>query len=504
MPFITKRDLLATERCINWVQIGATTYVSVISQSGNYSRVYKSSAGGPFTQIRNFANQDGIYIFALGSTLYSIYPYDTAANVRFERYVSGTSWDSAGYINGGWDTVHQMRSYGGYQYFIIYGTDTSTPPFAVQYGKSAIYKFNDDGPVSVRTAGGGGLTNNYQIPAFDIDQATGDIYFALQDEGTGPGNAKIYKHTPGGVETLLVTYGANVEILTLQLVNGELLVLRTNNTNSNVVLSRLDSLAPGATEEVLNGTLTNGSPGVNSSLRPGRSGVIWDFGLFAYYAYNGTVQVVQWDSTLEVVTVLDPYTGASQRSDTFGHFITYENEIILGVPGKFVYLFHTDPDEPDPEPEPDPVIVEELTEEIIIEVRPAPCSPIFLSWVNSLGGVDHYAFEDINGNFETELKTRIDAEFERYVENLDTDTNATGIASKSVEKSIKLGADNLNADVFEGLKDLFTSPGVFMLINADPLTWLPVTVSPGSLRWTEKDSSIEFTIELPPIFVQRA
>lgn len=153
--------------------------------------------------------------------------------------------------------------------------------------------------------------------------------------------------------------------------------------------------------------------------------------------------------------------------------------------------------------EPSPV-VEDLTEELLIEVRPAPCKPVTLCWLNSLGAYETYCFEDLNGTFEHEVKTKIDAEYERYVEDLETDTNSTGITSKTIERTMRLGADSIDADIFVGLLDLVTSPAVFMLTERNPLTWLSVKVSPGTFRYSEYDRALEFTIELPNMFVQRA
>lgn len=149
-------------------------------------------------------------------------------------------------------------------------------------------------------------------------------------------------------------------------------------------------------------------------------------------------------------------------------------------------------------------VSEDLTEELLIEVRPAPCHPVTLCWLNSLGSYESFCFEDLNGTFEHEIKTRIDAEFERFVEDLETDTNNTGITRKTIQRSLKLGADSVDPDIFVGLLDLLTSAAVFMLTSTDPITWQAVTVTPGSFKYSEYDRALEFAIELPNMFVQGA
>lgn len=505
MAFVDKRLLLSSEVCTDWVIIGADVYMSVTNQSSGYYRIYKSTGGGPLVQINNavLTGRTAYHLFKIGSTLYACYYVSNVNSCKFDKYTGGSSWVQDGYINGA-QHLFQIRYYSGGVYLLFNGFESN-----VADSRSVIAQYNTGGIGNVAiikdTAGTGGKV----IRSFDIDPATGKFYIFAQDEGLGVGNAYIYTLLAGAEETL-ITFGASVEGLSLILYGGVLYLLRTNGaTLTHHIFSRLSNLTTSATEVQISTTdISNGSPGV-SGLRPCHSIVVNDLLVFAYakiFSGSTAYGFFTYNTTVSVLAVLAdyPYTGSGIGLDRFGLFtLDGTDNIIQGVEGKFLLLNHQAPGDVEPPP-PDPEPIEDLTEELLIEVREAPCNPVTVCWLNSSGVYESYCFEDMHGVFETEIKTRIEAEYERYVEDLETDTNSTGITAKSVERSLALGADNIDADVYVGLIDLFTSPAVFLLVNADPITWQSVRVSPGSIRYSKYDHALEITLELPNLFIQRS
>jgi hypothetical protein len=505
MAFIDKRLLLASEICLQWVEIGADVYMSVYNQSSSYYRIYKSTGGGPTTTIKTSATstQNAFYIFAIGSILYEGHYTNSVNSFRVFRYFGGTSWAQDGYCNGV-DSIICRREYNGGVYFLLTGNDASFADgktILAQYGVGGVGNFTVLKDTSNSGAGG------RVMRSFTFDPADDKLYIFDQDEGVGIGNATIYSKD-GGTEETLITFGAGSDALDLNFVNSELYLLRTDSgANVNHIFSKLSDLTTLATEDIIDtSSIPNGTPGVGL-FRNVRSCVLHDMLIVSYQKPLGSTSdygFFTYDATEEDLTVLSSTTGAKTNKSQYGDFTVIGDNAIFGIAGKFIELYHQAPDDPEPPDPPDPDPIEQLTEEIIIEVRDAPCNPVTLCWLNSNGVWETYCFDDRNGIFETEIKTRIDAEYERYIEDLATGTNSYGITAKSVMRSLTVGADNIGADVYVGLIDLFTSPSVGMLIKEDPITWLPVRVSPGNIKYSEHDHSLEITLELPELFIQRS
>jgi hypothetical protein len=503
MAFITKKDLLSSEICISWVPIGADVYVSVTGTT--YSRVYKSTGGGPLTQILNLSNTLGIKLFAVGTTLYAAYYVNPSMYIK--KLQSGVFVD-AGYINGANDIL-DIKIRGGIPYVLTSGVQFSG--FAYP---DSLYKILKWSPGTITSHGSGWAlirqsgvigsgSEHRHMYGFDYDVDNDVFYIAENSDGLPGGSGKIIKLEMPSTETVIQTFASTAAIMSIAFADDTVyFIKRYYSGGYKYTFSRLTSLDLLATEETLLSDFTTDGGTASSQFGSASeliNGVVY---LSTISPVNGYI-TVKHDTNTDTSTQLDTYTASYLvKRHTFGNFFVDTNEIIKGVIGKFVYEYVvTEPGDPTPDP---PAPVTDLTEEIIIEVRPAPCNPITLCWINSLGGWEHFCFEDINGTFETEIKTRIESEYERYVEQLDTDTNFTGITTKEIERSIKLGADAIDPDIFVGLLDLFTSPAVFMLVNEDPITWQSVRVSAGSVRYSDLEKNLEFTLELPNMFIQRS
>jgi hypothetical protein len=470
--------------------------MSVVNTSAGYFRVYSSVNGGPVTQIKEATtNQRAYYLFKIANTLYAGYYVTNLNSFKVDRFTGGTSWVQDGFLNGAAEVV-QAREHSGNVYLLLtgyFGSTTNGQTWLAQYG-----------------TGGGGLgisnftilkqTTGRVMRSFCIHPTTGVFYIADQDAGVGVGNMSIYSKD-GGVEETLISWGAAVSPLDINLVGGTLYLLRYPGVGGFHVFSNLSDLTALATENVIDSTTIANSSG--DFFRAVRSTVLHDLLIVSYTKSGNLYGSFSYDTTTDTLEVLADYPNGTMSHAEYGHFAVEGDNAILGVMGKFIELYHQAPDDPEPPVEP-PAPSEDLTEEILIEVRPAPCNPVTLCWLNSLGVYETWCFEDLHGVFENEIKTKIEAEYERYVEDLETDTNTTGITSKTVQRSLKLGADNIDADVYTGLLDLFTSPAVFLMVSADPVTWQSVRVSPGSTRYSEYDRALEITIELPNMFVQRS
>lgn len=497
MAFVDQRLLLSSEVCLNYVTINADTYMSVYNASSNYYKIYKSTNGGPVTAIKtgNPSETRAPYIWKIGTTLYTGYYVNNLNSFTVYRYTGSTNWVQDGYLNEAEEVICH-REHGGNVYFLFTGFylgvgDGQT--IIAQFGTGAYNNFT-----VVKQ------TNTRLMRAFDIHPTTGLFYIADQDPGIGVGNVTIYSKDGATEETLLDFTGSSFEALDLSFVATTLYLLRTSGGSLvSHVFSKLSDLTTVATEEIIDSTLIlNGTAGVNF-FRPVRSSTLHDLLIVKYAKANSTYGFFTYNTTDLALDILTDYSGSLPNHDRFGSLTIEDDNVITGVGGKYISLYHAAPDDPTPPP-PDPEPIEELTEELLIEVREAPCNPITLCWLNSLGSWETYCFEDVNGVFETELKTRIEAEYERYVEDLETDTNSTGITTKTVERSLKLGADNIDTDIYVGLLDLFTSPAAFMLVNEEPITWQSVRVSPGSIQYSEYEHSLELTLELPGLFIQRS
>lgn len=145
-----------------------------------------------------------------------------------------------------------------------------------------------------------------------------------------------------------------------------------------------------------------------------------------------------------------------------------------------------------------------VTEKKIIKIdRDCKESPVFISWLNTLGGREHWLFHKVQTNV---LNTSENGDFEPFVEDLET--------SRGQIKTLSVKADPLlivNAMVdiedIEGIKTLLYSPCVERLMNPDtweseaPIwqTYRPVVGSFKLYDTNEVRATIEITLRLPYI-----
>jgi hypothetical protein len=497
MAFTDKKLLLSTERCIDYVTIGNTVYMSVYNASSGYTRVYASVAGGPLVNIKGNTQTSAYRLFKLGNQLYAGWYVNNLNNFRVDRY-TGSGWVQDGFMNGGYRTLRDYKEHDGKLYLLISGYG----PGALIDGATYLVQYNTGGfgNFTLLRSTSGVVSRNMR--SFTIDPDTDLFYIADCDQGTGPGNMSIYSWNPvGGATSTLISWGSGVEPYGIRFYDGELYLTRNAPyPDYKVVISKLSDLTTGAVEEILDNTAETGLGAIGFARWSME--FLHDLLVFQYHKSNAD-GFVTYNVTEDEAEVLPDYAAPSVFDDRFGTMEVIGDDITAGVQGKFIGLYHQAPDDPNP-PEPPPGPVEDLTEDLLIEVREAPCNPITLLWLNSLGAWESFSFEDKEGTFETEIKTRIDAEYERYVEYLDTDTNSTGITSKSVSQAKKIGAENIHPDIYVGLIDLFTSPAVFVLVSKEPITWQSVRVSPGSIRYSKYEHTIELTVEYPNLFIQRS
>lgn len=155
-----------------------------------------------------------------------------------------------------------------------------------------------------------------------------------------------------------------------------------------------------------------------------------------------------------------------------------------------------------------PVVSEDVSEEIVVEVRRPSCDvsrSVFLCWLNSLGGWDQWLFEDRNNDFEDEISMRTNEEFSRYVEKLDADPSQVDYLSRTVRRSMRLGTGKIGPDQVLGFAELFSSPKVLMLTSEPhvrPPEWIGVRVKDGSFRFNAYTQEAEISIELPEFNIQ--
>lgn len=149
-----------------------------------------------------------------------------------------------------------------------------------------------------------------------------------------------------------------------------------------------------------------------------------------------------------------------------------------------------------------------LTEELQIKVSDAcPDFPIYLKWINSLGGWSYYLFAFDQSR---SLVTGSPEMFAQYVTDYETAQSKLEFVKKTSVERLTLGADSVSLDVLSGLKEILDSPRVEMLMNPDtwetdgddeepaPL-WQTVLVNVGTFALEKTRSgkaNIEFSIQL--------
>lgn len=129
-----------------------------------------------------------------------------------------------------------------------------------------------------------------------------------------------------------------------------------------------------------------------------------------------------------------------------------------------------------------------------IDVMCIPDSPLYVRWINSLGGIDYWMFS------YRQLEADSISEREEYTPyTIGVDVNyLSKTLSLQGDKSIIAGASGINTNEYEAIKDVIYSPKV-EYYNADLEKWIEVMVDDVELSRDTRSSthSIELNFKLP-------
>jgi hypothetical protein len=133
--------------------------------------------------------------------------------------------------------------------------------------------------------------------------------------------------------------------------------------------------------------------------------------------------------------------------------------------------------------------------------------PIYLTWLNGLGGYDSWLFFK---EHTVSTKTKVSNKYNINVQDLENAVATNDITGKDVAPQLKIGGRIEAADM-DGMQSLYESPKVMMLSNpetweTDGAKWKRVIVKTGSLLTLKTRTAyleVKLTLELPYIFKQK-
>ena len=128
-------------------------------------------------------------------------------------------------------------------------------------------------------------------------------------------------------------------------------------------------------------------------------------------------------------------------------------------------------------------------------------NPVFISWLNTYGGREHWLFSKVQTKG---LVTQNNGSFETYISDL---TNSRGQINDISKNATPLLIINAYVDIedIEGIKTMLYSPCVEMLVSENPIKWNTVRPQVGSFKLYETrdlKATIQITLELPYINIQ--
>ncbi len=191
--FVLKKAYLPADKCLHWVDFGGQSFASMAradtNTGGPYSRIYNATTN---TLLLSVANPFGIVLFKLNGNLYAAYKVGATFNIY--RW-NGSNFSTLSVIGPNAVRCDDIRFYNNEVYLIL------NRHSSVGGDGSDLIKFNG--------TDGTGLSLLFNIPfasgntvsRFDIDQATGDIYYLLQKSGSNF-DTELRKLTQLGVDTL--------------------------------------------------------------------------------------------------------------------------------------------------------------------------------------------------------------------------------------------------------------------------------------------------------------
>lgn len=125
-------------------------------------------------------------------------------------------------------------------------------------------------------------------------------------------------------------------------------------------------------------------------------------------------------------------------------------------------------------------------------------NPVCLSWLNTLGGREHWVF---SYNQIHSIDTSVGATFEPYIQDLETERSNVFDLQRFEQPKLTLGA-SVDVEDIRGLKTILSSICVEVLT---PESWVGVRPETGSFKIYESrgtTADIEFTIQLPYTNIQ--
>lgn len=133
-------------------------------------------------------------------------------------------------------------------------------------------------------------------------------------------------------------------------------------------------------------------------------------------------------------------------------------------------------------------------------------NPVYVSWINTLGGREHWLFHHIHTK---QIDTAENGVFMKTNETLEDSTGNIFDISASANNVIIVNA-LVDIEDIEGLKTILYSPCVEMLFNPDTWQtespkWINVRVVKGSFKLYQTDqvrNTFEIQLELPNINIQ--
>lgn len=133
--------------------------------------------------------------------------------------------------------------------------------------------------------------------------------------------------------------------------------------------------------------------------------------------------------------------------------------------------------------------------------------PIYLCWINSLGGVSYWLFSK---QHTESTKTRAGTTYVKNISDLETAKGNLDIVGKDSVHSFKVGA-RLKEEDMDGITGLYESPKVMRLMNpetwqTDGCKWQNVLIKTGSLLILNTGTAfidVKFDIQMPFIYTQK-
>lgn len=133
-------------------------------------------------------------------------------------------------------------------------------------------------------------------------------------------------------------------------------------------------------------------------------------------------------------------------------------------------------------------------------------NPVFVSWLNTLGGREHWLFHHVQTK---QMDTAENGVFVKTNQELETATGNVFDISAFANDVIIVNA-LVDIEDIEGLKTILYSPCVEMLFNpetweVDGCKWINVRVAKGSFKLHQTDqirNTFEIQLELPNINIQ--